>query len=161
MSTRPLVSLVASRRYEDAGRVFGTALLHIGRISGMRSYQHEQVNKRIDQMLGLLAICVTFQPQYVDEAASGLLKDKFGEKLARMKVGDDTAFSELFTYACPKFVTPSPPNYDVIKDYNMDALKLQLSLFMAEVRTASPLHQSSCFPLHFLLLGWFCYVPSS
>uniref|UniRef100_A0A7S3EEE9 Eukaryotic translation initiation factor 3 subunit L n=1 Tax=Rhodosorus marinus TaxID=101924 RepID=A0A7S3EEE9_9RHOD len=123
------------RRYEDAGRVFGTALLHVGRIkqSHVRSYQYEQVNKRVDQMLALLAICITFQPQYVDESTMSLLKDKFGD-IKSLRTGEESTVMGLFTYASPKFVTPAPPNYDVIDDYHMDAANLQQKMFMAEIK---------------------------
>ena len=37
---------------------------------------------------------------------------RYGEKRQRMVGGDQGVFDELFSYACPKFITASPPNYD-------------------------------------------------
>ena len=37
------------------------------------------------------------------------LRDKLGEKLSRLQRGDEASFDELFSFACPKFVTPAPP----------------------------------------------------
>jgi RNA polymerase I-associated factor PAF67 len=37
---------------------------------------------------------------------------RYGEKRQRMVLGDAGVFDELFSYACPKFITAAPPNYD-------------------------------------------------
>eukprot|EP00173_Palmaria_palmata_P000551 Plantae.Rhodophyta-Palmaria_palmata.ctg1259.p1 GENE.Plantae.Rhodophyta-Palmaria_palmata.ctg1259~~Plantae.Rhodophyta-Palmaria_palmata.ctg1259.p1 ORF type:complete len:198 (-),score=41.78 Plantae.Rhodophyta-Palmaria_palmata.ctg1259:88-636(-) len=51
-----------------------------------------------------------------------------------MRAGDVHAFEDLFNYASPKFISPAPPDYNVISDSNLDAPKLQTRLFMAEVK---------------------------
>lgn len=69
---------------------------------------------------------------------------------------DLSAYEELFAFACPKFVSPSPPPYDDLPPtYNpQEAYRLQLKLFLAEVRNdpgvqihpprhASPAHRCS------------------
>lgn len=123
------------RRYEDAARVFSSTVLHIGRIkhNHTRSYQYEQINKRIDQMMALLALCLAFKPQHVDESMMGTIREKAGDRLSRLRQGETQAFEELFSYASPKFVSPAPPDYDNIEDTNMEAAKLQARLFMEEV----------------------------
>lgn len=68
-------------------------------------------------MYALLAICLSLCPQakLVDETVNLQLREKYGEKMSRMQRYDDEAFAlydELFSYACPKFITPSPPNYE-------------------------------------------------
>jgi len=49
---------------------------------------------------------------------------------------DLSAYEELFSFACPKFVSPSPPNYDDLPaTYNpQEAYRLQLRLFLNEVQ---------------------------
>ena len=37
---------------------------------------------------------------------------RYGEKRQRMVLGDTGVYDELFSYACPKFITASPPNFD-------------------------------------------------
>lgn len=124
------------RRYEDAVRVFSSTINHIGRVKHhhTRSYQYEQINKRNDQMMSLLALCLALRPQHVDESVYSLVRDKAGDRLARMRAGEAQAFEDLFSYASPKFISPAPPNYDIVTDSNLDAPKLQTRLFMAEVK---------------------------
>ncbi|CAE6121167.1 unnamed protein product [Arabidopsis arenosa] len=71
------------------------------------------------------------------------LRDKYGEKMMRMLRYDDEAFGiydELFSYACPKFITPSPPSFEEpLVNYNQlelsqDAYRLQLKMFLYEVK---------------------------
>ncbi|KAL8516198.1 hypothetical protein ACS0TY_014758 [Phlomoides rotata] len=46
-----------------------------------------------------------------------------------------TLYDELFSYACPKFITPSAPSYEEpLINYNQDAYRLQLKLFLYEVK---------------------------
>lgn len=125
------------RRYEDAVRVFSSTVLHIGRIkhNHTRSYQYEQINKRNDQMMALLALCLALQPQQVDESMMAMVREKAGDRLARLRHGEPQAFEDLFNYASPKFICPAPPDYDVIDDTNMEAPRLQTRLFMEEVKS--------------------------
>lgn len=44
-----------------------------------------------------------------------------------MAAGSADTFEELFTYACPKFVAPSPPDYaQPGANTNMEAFRVQL-----------------------------------
>lgn len=124
------------RRYEDAVRVFSSTVNHISRIKHhhTRSYQYEQINKRTDQMMSLLALCLALRPQHVDESVYAFVREKAGDRLTRMRQGEVLAFEDLFNYASPKFISPSPPNYDITADTNMEAPRLQSRLFMAEVK---------------------------
>lgn len=124
------------RRYEDAVRVFSSAVSHIGRIKQYhtRSYQYEQVSKRNDQMMVLLSLCLALRPSiHVDESVYSAVQEKASDRLARMRHGDTAAFEDVFQYASPKFISPAPPNFNVIDDYNMEAPRLQKRLFMTEV----------------------------
>lgn len=125
------------RRYKDAVRVFSSTIIHIGRIkhNHTRSYQYEQINKRNDQMMALLALCLAMQPQQVDESMMSMVRDKAGERLSRLRQGELQAFEDLFNYACPKFISPAPPDYDAAEDTNMEAPRLQTKLFMRVVRS--------------------------
>ena len=125
------------RRYEDAVRVFSSTVLHISRIkhNHTRSYQYEQINKRTDQMMALLALCLVLQPQQVDESLMSVVREKAGDRLTRLRQGEPQAFEDLFNYASPKFICPAPPDYDTPEDTNMEAPKLQARLFMQEVKS--------------------------
>lgn len=124
------------RRYEDAVRVFSSTVHNISRIkhNHTRSYQYEQINKRNDQMMSLLALALALRPQHVDESVYSLVRDKSGDRLARMRAGEAQAFEDLFNYASPKFISPAAPVYDVVADSHMDAPNLQTRLFMAQVK---------------------------
>jgi translation initiation factor 3 subunit L len=65
-------------------------------------------------MYALLAICLSLSPhgKLVEENVNNQLREKYADKMLRMQRSDETVCDELFSYACPKFITPSPPNYD-------------------------------------------------
>jgi len=134
------------RRYVDAIRTFSSILLYISRTKQYhtRSYQYDQISKKNEQMYGLLAICLSLCPQRVDENVHTLVRDKYSDKMLKMQRGDETTFEELFSYACPKFVTPSSPNFAVFiqeslnsqlnQNQQQEALHLQTKLFLQEVK---------------------------
>lgn len=71
--------------------------------------------KKNEQMYAMLAITVALCPSahaVLDDNVAGLLKEKYAEKVSKMSRGDLNSFDELFSYACPKFVTPHPPAFD-------------------------------------------------
>nr|AFK37130.1 unknown [Medicago truncatula] len=96
--------------------------------------------KKNEQMYALLAISLSLCPQsrLVDETVNSQLREKYGEKMSRMQRYDDEAFAmydELFSYACPKFITPSAPSFEEpLVNYNQDAYRLQLKLFLYEAK---------------------------
>ena len=50
-------------------------------------------------------------------------------------MGDEAVYDELFSYACPKFVTPQLPAYDdPMSNNSQDAYRLQLKMFLLEAR---------------------------
>ncbi|CAN1238941.1 Eukaryotic translation initiation factor 3 subunit L [Linum grandiflorum] len=130
------------RRYVDAIREFNKILLYIYKTKQyhQKSPQYEQILKKNEQMYALLAICLSLCPQLklVEETVNSQLREKYGEKMGRMQRYDDEAFAmydELFSYACPKFITPSAPSFDEpLVNYNQDAYRLQLKLFLYEVK---------------------------
>lgn len=124
------------RRYEDAVRIFSSTVLHIGHIkhNHTRSYQYEQINKRTDQMMALLAVCLSLRPQQVDESVMALVREKAGDRYNRMTSGEAQAYEDVFNYASPKFICPAAPDYDNVVDSNMDAPRHQAALFVREVK---------------------------
>ncbi|PPR80775.1 hypothetical protein GOBAR_AA39939 [Gossypium barbadense] len=130
------------RRYVKAIREFNKMLLYIYKTKQyhQKSPQYEQILKKNEQMYALLAICLSLCPQtkLVEETVNSQLREKYGEKMARMQRYDDEAFAiydELFSYACPKFITPSAPSFEEpLVNYNQDAYRLQLKLFLYEVK---------------------------
>ncbi|XP_051129923.1 uncharacterized protein LOC127250602 [Andrographis paniculata] len=141
------------RRYTDAIREFNKILLYIFKTKQyhQKSPQYDQILKKNEQMYGLLAICLSLCPQLdlVDETVNTQLREKYGEKMIRMQKNDDDSFSlydEIFSYACPKFITPSGPSYEEpLVNYNQDAYKLQLKLFLLEVKQQSVLSSIRAF----------------
>ncbi|KAF4355419.1 hypothetical protein G4B88_020320 [Cannabis sativa] len=130
------------RRYTDAIREFNKILFYIYKTKQFhqKSPQYEQILKKNEQIYALLAISISLCPQVklVEETVNSQLREKYGEKMIRMQRYDDEAFSiydELFSYACPKFITPSAPCFEEpLVSYNQDAYRLQLKLFLYEVK---------------------------
>lgn len=100
----------------DAIKSFNQVLLYIFKTKQyhQRSSQYDQILKKNEQMYALLAICLSLcpHPKLVEENVNNQLREKYAEKMLRMQRSDEAMFDELFSYACPKFITPSPPNYD-------------------------------------------------
>ncbi|KAL0905832.1 hypothetical protein M5K25_024271 [Dendrobium thyrsiflorum] len=130
------------RRYVEATREFNKILLYILKFKQyhQKSPQFDQILKKNEQMYALLAICLSLCPQtkLIEENVSAQLKEKYNDKMLKMQRFDDEAyavFDELFSYACPKFITPSAPALEEpLINYNQDAYRLQLKLFLYEVK---------------------------
>mmetsp|Transcript_15454 Transcript_15454/g.21320 ORF Transcript_15454/g.21320 Transcript_15454/m.21320 type:complete len:522 (-) Transcript_15454:322-1887(-) len=133
-------SLMVMKRYVDAVRTFNTILGYVMRSSVFlsTSVQYSQMVKKNEQMYALISICLSLCPaavRFLDEGVSQTLREKYNDKMVKMASGDLLLFDELYTYACPKFITPCPPNFeDASCNYNQDAFRLQLNLFLDEVR---------------------------
>lgn len=116
----------------DAIHEFNRILLYIYKTKQyhQKSPQYEQILKKNEQMYALLAICVSLCPQVklIDETVNSQLREKYGEKMMRMQRYDEEAFAiydELFSYACPKFITPSAPSFEEpLVNYNQVSLDL-------------------------------------
>jgi len=126
------------RRYQDAIRSFTSVLLYIQRakpvLSQSKSYQFDQMMKSNDKMHNLLLICLVLCPQRIDESIHQQLKDKYEDKMSKMQKGDKQCFEECFSFSCPKFVSPVPPNYDAPPtNTHLVPFNLQLKMFKNEV----------------------------
>uniref|UniRef100_A0A8D2CVC8 Eukaryotic translation initiation factor 3 subunit L n=1 Tax=Sciurus vulgaris TaxID=55149 RepID=A0A8D2CVC8_SCIVU len=131
------------RRYQDAIRVFANILLYIQRTKSMfqrTTYKYEMINKQNEQMHALLAIALTMYPMRIDESIHLQLREKYGDKMLRMQKGDPQVYEELFSYSCPKFLSPVVPNYDnVHPSYHKEPFLQQLKVFSDEVQQQAQL----------------------
>lgn len=126
------------RRYSDAIRTFTSILLYIQRTKQLyssRSYQNDQINKQTDQMYHLLAICLVLHPQCIDESIQQVLREKnYNDNMYKMQCGDMEVFRNFFMFACPKFVSPCPPPFEMTDDFVKEPLEHQAQVFMDEVK---------------------------
>lgn len=75
-----------------------------------------KITKKHDQLLALLAIVICLHPKTIDKTVRNTVFEKYGDKISRMQKGEESVYEELFKYACPKFVVPSIPDYENLKD---------------------------------------------
>lgn len=128
------------RRYEDAIKVFVDALIYIQRTRNMlqaptRSLLNDMITKQNEQIFYLLAIALNFYPMRIDDSINSYLKEKYAERLAKLQRGDREELQSMFHYACPKFLSPVPPNFEGVTDqYLMEPYNQQLNVFLDEVK---------------------------
>ena len=135
-------SYLMMRRYSDAIRSFSNILLYIQRtqrnLFQQKTYQADQMNKQTERMYYLLAICLVLHPQRIDESVLSTLKENYGDKLLKMQRGDLAEFEACFSYACPKFLSPVSPNFDlktpVATNSHKEPFVAQLKVFMDEIK---------------------------
>ncbi|KAK7711057.1 hypothetical protein SLS64_005435 [Diaporthe eres] len=131
-------SYMMMRRYADAIRMFSHILVYVSRTKQFqKSAQYDSITKKNDQMLALIAICVAFQPTRLDDTIHTALREKYGDQLLKLQRGGPESlpiFEELFRNACPKFISPVPPDFDN-PESNIDPIEHHLSIFMDEVKT--------------------------
>lgn len=148
-----------SSRYVDAIKAFNQILLTIIKT---KSYlegtaQFEQVMNRNEQIYALLAICLALCPhgKLVEEGVNSQLREKHAEKLQRMQRGDLAVFDELFSFACPRFITPSPPDStQPLVNYNQVGVSpAAFSEHQVEVSTPCATLIRCLWELHQLLLS--------
>ncbi|KAI5718934.1 hypothetical protein M8J76_002559 [Diaphorina citri] len=85
-------------------------------------------------MYHLLAICLVLHPQCIDESIQQVLRDKnYHEKMFKMQMGDVQEFENCFLFACPKFLSATPPSVTdpseaTTDDYVKEAIKHQTQI---------------------------------
>ena len=130
-------SYMMMRRYADAIRMFSHILVYVSRTKNFqKNTQYDGMLKRNDQMYALVAICVAFNPTKLDDIIHTALREKYGDQLTRLQRGGPESlplFEELFRSACPKFISPTPPDFDN-PAINVDPVEHHLSIFMGEVK---------------------------
>lgn len=120
-----------NRRYEDSITTATDFLVWISRNRHTipRSYQGDLIDKKCEQLLGVLAMAVSICPTKLDGSLESQLQDKFAsgqeDKLAKMAHGDEYTFEEIFDQSSPKFISTCPPDYD---DPNSNAHELPAQL---------------------------------
>jgi len=130
-------SYMMMRRYSDAIRMFSHILVYVSRTKNFqKNAQYDSITKKNDQMYALIAICVAFQPTRLDDTIHTALREKYGEQFNRLQRGGPESlplFEELFRAACPKFISPTPPDFDN-PEINIDPVEHHLRIFMDEVK---------------------------
>ncbi|KAK2549866.1 Eukaryotic translation initiation factor 3 subunit L [Acropora cervicornis] len=97
-----------------------------------------QITKKTEQMYILLAICLTLCPQRIDENVLSQLRERCSDRIQRLQRGDLQTFEEGFSYACPKFISPVPPNFDAPPaNFSREPFNLQVKVFLNEVSQQS------------------------
>ena len=131
-------SYMMMRRYGDAIRMFSHILIYVSRTKNFqKNAQYDTITKKTDQMYALIAICVAFHPTRLDDTIHSALRDKYGEDLNRMQRGGPESlqlFENLFKTSCPKFISPTPPDFDN-PEINADPIEHHLQIFMDEVKS--------------------------
>lgn len=94
-------------------------------------------------MYALLACVVALCPaaaKTLDENVATQLRERNAEKISRMSRGELAVYDELFSYACPKYITAAPPAYDnPAVNTSQQAYRTQLNLFLSEVKSMTTL----------------------
>lgn len=131
-------SYMMLRRYADAIRMFSHILVYVSRTKNFQknNAQFDSVSKKNDQMYALVALCVAFCPTKLDDTIHTALREKYGDQLVRLQRGGPESlplFEELFRTACPKFISPTPPDFSDPAT-NVDPVDHHCAIFMAEVK---------------------------
>ncbi|KAK5282535.1 hypothetical protein LTR40_003159 [Exophiala xenobiotica] len=131
-------SYMMMRRYADAVRMFSHILVYVSRTKNFQkgNQQFDAIAKKTEQMYALIAICVSFAPTRLDDTIHTALREKYGEKFAKLQRGGPDSlpvYKELFQSACPKFITPTPPDFDN-PSLNIDPVEHHTDIFMDEVK---------------------------
>jgi translation initiation factor 3 subunit L len=131
-------SYMMMRRYADAIRMFSHILIYVSRTKNFqKGAQYDSISKKNDQMYALIAICVAFHPTRLDDTIHTALREKYGDQLLKLQRGGEESlpvYEELFRSACPKFISPTPPDFDN-PELNVDPIEHHLKIFMDEVKT--------------------------
>jgi translation initiation factor 3 subunit L len=125
------------RRFPAAGSLLNQILMSLERGNDNRNGMHgSTINKKKEQMYCLLTLMRCVAPGLdVDPQVARRLEQKCGEKAARVRRGDDSAFDELFDYGSPAFVTAHAPDYSNITDHNQFAKRQQSVPFLNEIKS--------------------------
>lgn len=103
----------------EATKIFVNCLLYIQRTQNLNQNtqplsqqkksgaKYDVIGKTNEQLFHLLAICLTLQPQRIDESIMSQLTDRTGERMQRMAHGDIDEFRNAFLQGSPKFLSPT------------------------------------------------------
>jgi translation initiation factor 3 subunit L len=125
------ISFLMLRRYKDATTTVGDLCLYMQRgfkTGELRQLPNsDQLFKNYDRMIALLALCTHLCPQteIVDESIIKVIREKHSAQLGK------EAYTELFVFCSPKFVSPAIPDFSV-RGQSDNAYKQQVQLLEAE-----------------------------
>jgi len=131
-------ALMMLRRYRDALRTFDPVLAYLARAAkqgGFKAFPDgNQIGKAYDRLLALYACCLALAPGHtVDEGVRYAMQDKYKDKFRMLERNDQPTFEAMLSYASPKHIVPSVPDYSVPTNTTHEAYRQQLRLFGAEV----------------------------
>lgn len=107
------ISFLMLRRYKDAAITVGDLCSYMQRgfkTGELRQLPNsDQLFKNYDRMIALLALCTHLcpQPNVVDESIVKVIREKHNVQLGK------EAYTELFVFCSPKFVSPAIPDFFV------------------------------------------------
>ncbi|CAH8860974.1 unnamed protein product [Trichobilharzia szidati] len=139
-------SYMMMHSYQDAVSTLLSTLAYKSRAIGLISQRadlREYVNKQADQMMSLLAICLTMCPTSIDYNIDMDRREKFTETIIRLQQLDETEFASSFDLGCPKFISPETPYYAKPQPLSLpstmdsisplDSQRQQIDLFKSEI----------------------------
>lgn len=128
------------RRFSEASDIFAEIILYVSRIlkpgaaANLRQGVPGQLQRMLDKVLALTSIVITLQPSTkVDDQCIEMVSAKWGEKLSKLRLGEKSAFVDLFELASPKYISPLVPNYSNRVNIHQEAFQQMLATFIAEV----------------------------
>lgn len=137
---------IALGRWPDAVSTFVNVLYYFTRMKQYhtRSYQYGAIQKTVERMYALTAICQALSPVPADESIMSHVKEHYGDQLATMQRGGEAAldsYRDLYLSACPKYLSVNPPPYEdpaLLQQYidapPQDAVQRNVEVFLADAR---------------------------
>ncbi|EJW82928.1 eukaryotic translation initiation factor 3 subunit L, partial [Wuchereria bancrofti] len=92
------------------------------------------IGKTNEQLYHLLAICLTLQPQRIDDSIQSQLYERTGERMNHMSNGNIDEFRLAFQQGCPKFLSPTTVVYEGPNQAKEPLLR-QCNAFLEEIES--------------------------
>ncbi|OZC06170.1 hypothetical protein X798_06846 [Onchocerca flexuosa] len=130
------------RNYGEATKIFVNCLLYIQRTKTLqqqnqqqkKNFQYDVIGKTNEQLYHLLAICLTLQPQRIDDSIQSQLYERTGERMNHMSNGNIDEFRLAFQQGCPKFLSPTTVVYEGPNQAKEPLLR-QCNAFLEEIES--------------------------
>ncbi|KAK6104573.1 RNA polymerase I-associated factor PAF67 family protein [Brugia pahangi] len=130
------------RNYGEATKIFVNCLLYIQRTKSVqqqnqqqkKNFQYDVIGKTNEQLYHLLAICLTLQPQRIDDSIQSQLYERTGERMNHMSNGNIDEFRLAFQQGCPKFLSPTTVVYEGSNQAKEPLLR-QCNAFLEEIES--------------------------
>uniref|UniRef100_A0A1I8ELH9 Eukaryotic translation initiation factor 3 subunit L n=1 Tax=Wuchereria bancrofti TaxID=6293 RepID=A0A1I8ELH9_WUCBA len=130
------------RNYGEATKIFVNCLLYIQRTKSVqqqnqqqkKNFQYDVIGKTNEQLYHLLAICLTLQPQRIDDSIQSQLYERTGERMNHMSNGNIDEFRLAFQQGCPKFLSPTTVVYEGPNQAKEPLLR-QCNAFLEEIES--------------------------